>query len=89
MDARLRQDGVELYNALWGRLTPGCVPPQGVSEFVNFICISTVNHFPRVFVYSFFVVDGYCDRFEGAEDYELVSPPTTGLPGKFLPARLK
>ena len=31
VDARLRRDGVELYNALWGRLTPSCVPPQGVS----------------------------------------------------------
>lgn len=31
VDARLRRDGVELFNTLWGRLTPGCVPPQGVS----------------------------------------------------------
>ena len=32
VDARLRRDGVELFNTLWGRVTPGCVPPQGVSK---------------------------------------------------------
>lgn len=32
VDARLRRDGVELFNTLWGRLTPSCVPPQGVSK---------------------------------------------------------
>jgi len=35
VDARLRQDGVELYNALWGRLTPGCVPPQGMGIVID------------------------------------------------------
>lgn len=35
VDARLRQDGVELYNALWGRLTPSCVPPQGMGIVID------------------------------------------------------
>ena len=43
VDARLRRDGVELYNALWGRLTPSCVPPQGVSVRTGFSLSASVN----------------------------------------------
>lgn len=35
VDARLRRDGVELFNTLWGRLTPGCVPPQGMGIVID------------------------------------------------------
>lgn len=35
VDARLRRDGVELFNTLWGRLTPGCVPSQGMGIVID------------------------------------------------------
>lgn len=34
-DARLRCDVMDLYNALWGRVTPGCVPAQGMGILID------------------------------------------------------
>ncbi|KAK3736334.1 hypothetical protein QZH41_020807, partial [Actinostola sp. cb2023] len=34
-DARLRCDSCDLYNALFGRLTPTCVPPQGMGIVID------------------------------------------------------
>ena len=36
-DFRLRCDVIDLYNALWGRVTPACVPAHGVS-FLFILC---------------------------------------------------
>ena len=33
-DFRLRCDLMELYNALWGRVTPNCVPAHGVKLLI-------------------------------------------------------
>ena len=40
VDTRIRVTAIELYSTLYGKLTPSCMPDQGVSSVVTLLGIN-------------------------------------------------